>query len=705
MIRPSVGALRVLVPSLALLVGTATAAEFTPATDPAPKPAVEGEGRITVTGEQAAPIASTKLDLPAQEVPQAVTVLTEDFLRDTGSYNLRDALRNVPGVTLLAGEQGTTGDRMFVRGFAANNDIFIDGQRDNGQYYRDAFNIAQIEVIKGPSGMLFGRGTTGGAINMITKRPSDTWEGDASYTIGSYDFMRFQGGVGGPVRDDQVGMRLDAFYQDSDSFRDEQHVTRWGIAPTVGVQLAPETDVLLQFVHQEHDGTIDYGIPIVAGEVVDVPRSTYYGFRDDSMQQSEVDTYAVTLNHRIADNLTLSNTSRYGDSNRLHRTERVSSFINGNTTGVRNQTLFGSEWTSLRNQTELSWKGDAGGRPLAVVAGMEGSSESYENRTQAATGVGDPVWEIDLLNPVSAPTSGAFRPNSLSDPTGHTRAELKSLSVYGVGAYDVIDTVTVSLGLRVEYFTADVHNYISNTDFDRQDTMLNPRGSVVWKPVTEWAIYASAGMSHNPSAEGYGLSTNTTDTEPEETLSLEIGAKGDLLDGALGLTAALFRIDKYKARTPSTVPGDPNVLDGKVENTGLELGASGQITHEWMVFGGVVLMDPEITESNTPSLVGNQMQNTPEVSGNLWTTYDVGLGFTTGIGLVYVGERYTNDANTTEIPSYVRVDCSVSYNAPGWYAQLNIFNLFDEVYYAETHSLFAIPGTPRSAQLTVGTTF
>src|SRR5690606_27118743 len=146
------------------------------------------------------------------------------------------------------------------------------------------------------------------------------------------------------------------------------------------------------------------------------------------------------------------------------------------------------------------------------------------------------------------------------------------------------------------------------------------------------------GMSHNPSAEGYGLSTTTTDTDPEETLALEVGAKGDLLDGALGLSAALFRIDKYKARTPSTVPGDPNVLDGKVENTGLELGASGQITDEWMVFGGVVLMDPEITESNTAGLEGNQMQNTPKVSGNLWTTYDVGLGFTAGLGLIYVGD-------------------------------------------------------------------
>jgi len=702
MIRPSAAAMRALVPTIALLIGTASAAETKPAPlrEPTPAPAVEGEGSITVT---VTTVAATKLDIPAQEVPQTLTVISADLMRSTGSYTLRDALRNVPGVTLLAGEHGVRGDRMFIRGFSANTDIFIDGQREAGQYYRDGFNIGQIEVLKGPSGMLFGRGTTGGAINLVTKRPTDEWSGDAGYTIGSYDFTRIQGGVGGPLVDDKLGMRFDAFTQQADSHRDEQHSKSWGVAPTVGVRLAPETDVFLQYLHQEQDGTIDYGIPMYNGEPIDMPVGTYYGFRDDSMQRIEVDTFGVTLEHRLSDQWTLRNATRYGESYRTHRSERINSINNVTNVGTRNQTLFGSDWTSLANQTELTYKGDLANRPLSVVTGIEGASETYEDRTRASTSADPSVWEIDLFNPISAPTVGAGRADSLSDPTGHTRSELKTLAAYAFGVYDVADEWTLSLGLRLEYFTADVHNYISNADFDSAALMFSPRGGVIWKPLEEWAFYASLGMSHNPAAENYALNTNTD--EPEETISFEIGAKGELLDGALGLSVALFRVDKYKARTPSTVPGEPNVLDGKVENTGIEFGANGKITDAWTVFGGIVLMDPEIVESNTASLVGNQMQNTPETSGNLWTTYEVGYGFTAGLGFIYVGERFANDANTVEVPSYIRVDLSLAYNAPSWYAQFNLFNLTDEVYYAEAHSVFAIPGAPLSGQFTVGATF
>lgn len=713
-------ALTVLVPTLALIAGGLSAAEFNPvpggtAPKPTPKPApqvepkaVEGEGSITVIGEDGAlpQASSTKLDIPLQETPQTVTLITEDLLRQTGGYTLRDALRLTPGVTLLAGEQGTTGDRMFIRGFAANQDIFLDGMRDTGQYYRDAFNIEQVEILKGPSGMLFGRGTTGGAVNSITKKPTyDEWTGDGSYAIGSYNFARFQGGVSGPVKGDQVGVRLDTFVQSNESHRDEQDFEYFGIAPSVGIQLAPETNVVLQYMHQEQDGTIDYGVPMYNGTPIDMPVNTYYGFRDDTLQDTNTDIYSAILNHRMSEDVTVRNTTRYGESDRLHRTERINSINYTTNVGTRSQTLFGSDWTSLANQAELSWLTDVDGKELQVVAGIEGSLESYENKTKASTPADPNVFLIDLFNPNSAATVGAGRADDFTDPTGHTRAELQSLAAYGLIAYDVTETVNVSFGLRAELFIADVTNYISNQDFESTDVMPSPRGGVVWTPVPEWSFYASAGMSYNPSAEGYGLSTSTTETDPEKTLAFEIGAKGELLDGALGLTAALFRIDKFQARTPSTVPGEPNVLDGKVENVGIELGATGSITENWTVFGGIVLMDPEIVESNTAAQVGKQMQNTPETSGNLWTTYALGHGLSVGGGVTYVSERWANDTNTVQVPSYVKVDLSATYETGIWYAQLNIFNLFDEVYYDQTHSLFAIPGAPLSGQFSIGAAF
>ena len=711
-----------LAPTLLALAGIPLMAEDKPAPAPAPKPAPAAEAtpsdKLTVESDREGDFKSdtvhaTKLGLDLQDTPQSITVINQDLLRATGAFSMRDALRSAPGVTVLAGEQGTTGDRLFIRGFSVDKDIFVDGLRDNGQYYRDTFNLQQVEVLKGPSGMLFGRGTTGGAINNITKQPTKVATGDASYTLGSYEFMRVQAGGGGEVVEDLVGVRADAFVSQGNSFRDTLTIDRWGFAPTVTIKPLHNFDITLQYMHQLDESSIDFGLPMLNGKPIDMPVDTYYGFEADNFQHMEVDQYSATLSYRFNEHFVLRNATRYSDYWRTHRTERINSFPTP-TTGRRSQTLHGFDQDSIINQTELSFTGKALERDLKLVAGFEYSFDKVFNRTKNST-ASNAIWDIDLFNPQSATSVGAGRADDFSGTlNSHNRTTVETLSAYVIGSWEFVDTLTAVLGARFDTYDAKMYNHLTDAEFRNDGDMINPSVGLVWEPLKELSIYASYGTSYNPSAEAYSLSAETESLDPEETRSFEIGAKADLLEEALSVSIALFRVEKDNARTPDPTLSGATLLDGELRNDGIEIGAMGRLTKWWTIFGGVVFQDPEIlnggaTTGTPPSAYtsydGNQIQNTPKYTGNLWTSFDLGWGFNLGAGAYFAGKRYANDANTAEVPDYVRFDAALGYTNRNWYAQLNVFNLTDEEYYEAAHSLFVIPGAPLSGQVTVGLTF
>jgi catecholate siderophore receptor len=682
-----------------------------PTTQPADILVVEGAAEDAfAVGRQG---SAAKFDLPEQQDPQSRTTLPRDLLDARGAWTLREALRSAPGVTMAAGEGGRTGDSLSIRGFAANSDLYVDGLKDNGQYFRDTFATDHVEVLRGAAGVLFGRGSTGGVVNTVTRKPTDQWTGDASVTAGAHELHRVTAGMGGPVGD-ALGVRLDAVAQDSGSFRDEQHLRRFGIAPAVALSAGDRTTILLQGLHQQDDGTMDYGVPMYAGRPAEVPVETYYGFKDDSFQTYDVNQATLTIEHRLDSGLTLRNATRYGDYRRNYRTEILGAVNYGTDTVARSQALRDNVQRNLINQSEAAWQGQVGGRDASLLLGLELSRERYEYRSKDSTGVPG----VAVFDPRSADSVGAGRADDLVG-TLNARNETTAQTVagYALGSLDLVPALKAVLGLRVDCFAAD---YSSGptvspvvTEFSRSDTMVSPRTGLVWTPVPELSTYASWSRAYNPSAETYSLSTATSDLEPEQTDNYEVGAKAALFDEALTLGAAVFRLDKSKARTVDPNDTSLQVLDGRQRTDGIEFEAAGTIGR-WSVQAGVAFMDAEVLASNNTTTTwdgvavqvqGKRPINAPRSSGSLWTSCDLGRGFVIGTGFYAVGSRFTDQANSTAVPGYIRFDATLGWQGETWSAQLNLQNLADTVHYETGSARSAYAGTPLTGQLTLGARF
>jgi catecholate siderophore receptor len=681
--------------------------EVSPA--PVPRSATAATDTLTVTSEQTRDVKSdtaqaTRLDLDLQHTPQSVTVINQNLLRSTGAFSLRDALRSAPGVTMAAGEGGRTGDSLVIRGFSANSDTYVDNLKDNGQYFRDTFNVEQVEVLKGASGLYFGRGVTGGAVNTVTKKPPTQWMGDTSLTLGTDEMYRLQAGVGGPITK-AIGGRLDAYVTDAQSFRDEQELRRWGIAPTIAIQLLPSTDVTLQYMHQYEDSTMDYGVPVVGGRPADVPINQYYGFSEDSFQQYTVDMYTATINHRFTEHITLRNSTRYAEYERYYRTENISAASALNTVTVT-QGLRLNEQENLQNQTELAWNGTINQRKLSVVVGVDMSREEYAFRGTNGTASAP----IDIFNP-QQPDHNPGSPNAILDPpTNRNHTDAETIGGYAMVAYEFIPSWTAVLGARFDRFTAD---YTSGptvaapvqVGFTSTDNLFNPRAGLIWDVLPEASVYASYSTSSNPSAETYSLTAATAPLDPEENVNYEVGAKAQLFDNALLLTTAVFRLEKTNARVPDPANTAVTILDGLTRTDGFELGAAGSLAKNVTIFAGYAYMEGEIEETTTAAQQGKKTPNTPTHSGSIWLTYNIGWGFDVGAGLYAKSYSYTNAANTTTLPGYARFDLGAGWTGKTFYTRANIFNLADTVYYdaGSTNSIY--PGAPLSGQITVGATF
>ena len=684
------------------------------------------ETSLTVAGESADAFqvgnggSAVKVPLAPLENPQAVTTLSREQCQSQGVFSLRDALKSAPGLTMAAGEGGRTGDSLAIRGFAANSDLYVDGLKDNGQYFRDTFNLEQVEILRGPSAVLFGRGATGGAVNSITRKPTDTWTAEGSGTLGSWGLQRLSAGAGGPVTK-SIGVRGDAFVQQADSFRDEQHLKRAGVAPSVGVKLGSNTTLLLQYVYQREDSTMDYGIPMVDGRPADVDINRYYGFADDSFQEYRVHQVTAALSHRLNDTWTVTNRLRRSEYTRDYRTETFGAVNYTTSTVARSQALRHNDQQNTQNQLELTGKGRFAGRKASVVLGQELARESYRYQSKNSTGVS----AVSIFGPNTVTTTGAGRANDFSGTlASDSTTEAHTWAGYALGTIEVIDRWTVVGGVRYEVFDAQFINHLpaaTDNDFARTDHMVNPRVGLVFQPTEDWSTYASFSTSSNPSAETYtSLSATTVDLRPERTNAYEIGSKASLLDDRLTFGAALFRLDKLQARNTDTAAGTTD-LEGQVRTEGLELEASGKPTDRWTLATGLAFTRGEVLASNTYANIvsslgtervyseGKRPTNTPATSGTLWSIYDIGAGFSLGGGVTGVSSRFTNAANTAELPGYIRLDASLAYAARlagvDWFGQANLNNLLNKVYYESGSGSSAYAGAPRNGQLTVGASF
>ncbi len=652
-----------------------------------------------------------KFEAAIRDIPQSVSVVKEELIKSQNAFNLRDALKNVSGLTIAAGEGGRTGDSITLRGFSANSDTYMDGAKENGQYFRDTFFIDRAEVLKGASSVLFGRGSTGGVINTVAKKPvMGKPFATADFTYGNYDFKRTTLDAGTKLNDN-IAVRLNALYQDADSFRDYNYTNRWGVAPSVKIDITKDTDLTLHLLHQEEDSLYDQGLPTFRGKPANVAIEKFYGFIDDRLQTFDTTVATAIFNHRFSSDFSVRNTSRYGDYNRKYRTFQFGNITDTGATSTvaRTQALRESPQQNYYNQTDFTFKKPLFGFNNTLLLGAEVGWEDFTFRSKDST----KVSSISIFNPVSASTAGAGRANDFSGKLATDRlTSTQTIAGYVLDQFEITPQWKLLAGTRYDVFEAKQDDKLDNAnDLENTVQQFSPRTGLVWQP-TDWqSHYFSWGTSFNPSAESFNLSTATANLDPEQNQNLEIGTKLDFFDGRLSATGALFRLEKTNARTAA--PNDPvlQVLAGEQRTDGLELGLAGELLPKWNLSATYALLDAEMVKSNTKqtgtvsgkskSLEGMTSVNVPTHSGVVWTTYNITPEWEVGGGVFLASSRFADSVNEVALPGYGRLDATVAYHQKHFDIQANVFNLLDKEYFESGQARTALPGVPLSGQISL----
>ncbi|HTV77506.1 MAG TPA: TonB-dependent siderophore receptor [Steroidobacteraceae bacterium] len=668
---------------------------------------------VTVTGVRS--LLRDKLGDTALNTPQSVTVVGSELISAQGATRLEDALRNVPGITLNAGEGAARGDTVNIRGFSAFNDFFIDGIRDAAVYTRDIFDADSVEVLEGPSAVLFGRGSTGGAINQVTKAPLLTPLDNLNSMIGTNDLVRTTGDFNFPFGT-AAAFRLNVMGESSEAAgRAFAKNRRWGIAPAIGFGLGEQDSVIFTYLHQHENNVPDGGLPFVDGAPAPVPRSSDYGLVSD-VNTTLDDIATVRYRHDFSSLLSIADTLRYAHYEFDYQsampnfgaavptaTTPLTSILVG-----RDEPGSSGVQTNLTEQLDLTAHFNTGPLRHSLVTGIEIARQTsdldrYLNPFNANNGW---VPETSLLdpNPV-APLPQVLPVASRQDTTA------RSDSLYVTDTIGFNQYFDLLASARYDRFSADYHQLTVASgavlDLSHVDNVGSPRAAFEYKPTPDQTYYIAYGTSFDPSAEALTLTTKTANLGPVKAKSYEAGAKEALLGGGLQLSAAVFRTEVDNAQTND--PDNPTltILDGDQRVDGLELQATGHLSRNWELFAGYSLLNGETLSSGTAAYVGKELPNVAHNSLNLWTEYYLPFGIEVGGGANWLGPRFADSGETAHIPGYVVWNAMISYKVSHNVSlQLNGLNLFNRYYYtapyytsaAENH---VIPGAGRSGTLSI----
>ncbi|MGR4870552.1 TonB-dependent receptor [Variovorax sp. LARHSF232] len=684
-----------------------------------------GLREVTVSADEdkgyapAAARSATKSSAPLRDIPQSVNVVTEQLIEDQNATSMEAALRNVPGVSMSHGDGQR--DQVLIRGFSAISDMFVDGVRDDALYFRDLSDVERVEVLKGPAAVLYGRGSSGGIINRVTKKPifGSPFGGEVSLGVGSNGYTRATADLNTPIGE-AMAFRLNVAGEDSDSYRDQQFTQRYNVAPSLAIKFSPQTDLLLQYTNLRDERLTDFGVPALNGRPVDVPRGTYYGSanakRDDTVT-SKVQSFTATLNHRFSDTLEVRNTTRFSD----YKLDRNNTLPSGTTDPValtvgRTRGFVDRDEDGWFNQTDFTWRNELGGFKQEWLMGAELGVQRKRAYT-VSSNVG--YQRVNIFNPVVDPLpipAAAFA----ADSAIPSDSEFQTAAVYFQDQITLSPQWKALVGLRYDDYRQETSFERKLDTLQRTDREFSPRAGLVWQPTPAQSYYVSWSRSFQPSGENFALSTSTVDADPEVTVNREIGAKFELLDGQLNFTTALFNLERSGMK--NTDPNNPRrqINVGTQRTNGLELALNGRLPGRWDLSAGYAFLDAEMTKSiatvsqqqlpiGAPIPVqGQTAPLTPRNSAFVWAMKELGHGFSAGGGLNYVGERYASLTNRVTLPAYMTADLAANYKAERYEVQLNLKNITDKDYYISGHGSvdnLVLPGPGREVQLTLRAKF
>lgn len=648
---------------------------------------------VTVAAEaiysESQAVSATKINVPLLDVPQSVTVVNNQLLRDQGATSMQDALRNVPAVSVQLGEGRR--DQVLIRGFSALNDQYVDGVRDDSPYYRDLSGVERIEVLKGPAAVLYGRGSGGGIVNRVVKRPEleQPLTFELGTTFGSYGNKRFTTDIGSSVFHGKVAARLTAAYEDSNGFRHSYWLDRNNVSPSVVWKPGENTQMVFSFDHLYDSRLPDRGIPSQFGVPADVDIHTYYGFPAKDFLRNKVDSQAMTFERRFA-HWTLRNTFRHTAYGNLF----YNTFPNGiaaNGRVLRGQYNANADQGNFFNQTEALVSGKALGLAHMALLGVEyGRQDRYTFRVNG-TAPNVPLFDPVLTAPVEGTTAATF--NAFTGTVA---------GVYFNDQITIRPKWKASVGVRFDHYEQSLDDRRpANVDLGRTDHAWSPRVGLVYQPTSWSSIYGSYSRSFQPSGEGLSLAVNNEQLKPETTENFELGSKFDLFGKRLSTTLAVFRLNRSNVKTV-----DPNdttrlVLTGEQRTNGFEWTFAGAVLRGWDVYGGYAYLDSHVIRANDITQ-GRQIAAVAPHAVNLWSTYAFKSGIGFGGGVIYNDDRFTGNDNIVQLPEYTRVDATIFWKRPKYDIALNLRNIGNVTYYESAQSNSQIlPGSPVNGALTV----
>ncbi|MFM5059597.1 TonB-dependent receptor [Aeromonas caviae] len=637
---------------------------------------------------------ATRTNTPAKLVPQAIDSVKASELTAFGQPTLSEALTGIPGVN-ASGD--TRFDGVNIRGFSASNDFYLDGFRDDMQYTRDLGNTERVEVLKGPAAVLYGRGSTGGIVNRVSKKPQKGLESSVSAQVGSFDSRRLAADLNGEAGE-QVQVRLNLAQEDKESFRNGVTSKRTLLAPSVNWEINDKLNWLLQYERNEHDRTPDRGIPGVNGRPADVPKE--YVYSDTS--RDFIDDVAQSTRSRLSWDIN----DQWQLRQQLGYTSLDSQFDNTYVTSVKGDKVTRARWqqdlkaNSLISNTEVEGQLQTGPVEHRLLVGFE---QNWQERTPKLYQNATAIPAGNLYDPGSLPTyDGAMK---LSSDANH--------KVRGYGLY-VQDQLSLGdwhllAGLRRDDFTVTSRRNDLNKEETVSVTSLSPRLGLVWNPIEEHAFYASYSKTFTPvGGELIGITPGdkNNNLDPQHTRLYEGGVKSDWLDGRLATTLSLYRLEMYNKRSKDPLDPTKVILTGLQRTEGIELSARAQLTDELYLRGGIAIQDAEQVKADA-DLQGKRPMNVSRQNGELFAGYQSGKqGWFGETGVTAVGDRFADNANTTTLPGYARFDARAGYRWQQWEAQLSVENLTDHDYFVSATSASQImPGTPRQLHLSAAYRF